>query len=583
MKKPGNMNKPKFDPSKGFEVIDLRKPKFDDSKPFESAEQPKDTTMKAAAAGLGQGVTLGYAPQLGAAIAPAIDKGIEFFTGMRAPQDTYVQRRDENIREQQALADSNPIAYGVGNVAGGIATSAAPMSLAARLGMLGKGAGASKAFATAKEAEQLSRAYKIGQATGQGAKTVGQAAATGAGIAAITNPGDVEGETSPFQLGQRIENAKTGALVGGLSQGLVGGVGSIAKGAASGAKSLAETKAFKATGAMLKDFRKADKNKSVQEIGRQLLDDKVVTAGSTPKKIVAKLESLIDDSTATIENAIQKIDKGSGQVDDILKQQSFTGGAYDQAQKLKSSFFKPAEVAERLKAQIKEKYSEIPTEKLKAAFDEIDSWFSGMPETLSISKVHALKKQMGKFLKESDFYKRGADLGLAKEGTLAVRRGLKEGVEKQADTVSQILGGAGGEVKKANKRLGNLLTVKDVAQDRISRDAANRAFGLTDNIWGAAGMAGGGGVAGGLMSGDLEGAAKGAITGAAFMGGNKLARTYGNSLMAVGFDKAANALMKIPKYAELAQQNPAQFQTLVNKMIQSPENETAMQRRLKEQ
>ena len=531
----------------------------------------KDTTMKAAAAGLGQGVTLGYAPQIGAAIAPAIDKGIEFFTGMRAPKDTYVQRRDENIKEQQALAESNPLAYGVGNVAGSLATPAAPMGLASRLGLLSKG----KTLVTADQASKLARA-------GQAAKGIGQAAATGAGIAAVTNPGDIEGEVSPLQFGQRVDNAKTGALVGGLSQGVVGGVGKLAQGVASGAKSLAETKAFKATGAMLKDFRKVDKTKSINEIGRQLLDDKVVTKGATPKKIVERLESLIDDSTATIENAINKIDKGSGKVDDILKQQSFTGGAYDQAQTLKASFFRPSEVAENLKNSIREKYNQIPKEKLQPAIDEIDSWFSNMPETLPISKVHEMKKQMGKFLKESDFYKRGADLGLAKEGTLAVRRGLKEGVEKQADTVSKMMGGSGGEIKEANKRLGNYLTVKDVATDRVSRDSANRAISLTDNIWGAAGLAGGGGVAGGLMSGDLEGAAKGALTAGALMGGNKLARTYGNSLMAVGFDKAANALLKVPQMAELAQKNPAQFQMLVNKIIQSPENETAMQRRLKE-
>lgn len=531
------------------------------------AKQPKESKpLEAAAAGIGQGVTLGYAPQIGAAIAPVIDKGIEMFTGMKVPEDTYVQRRDENIRNDRALAESNPLAYGVGNVGGSLATSAAPMGLASRLGLLSKGANASKAVVTADQATKLARA-------GQAAKGIGQAAASGAGIAAVTNPGDVEGEISPLQFGQRVDNAKIGALVGGAAQGAVMGVGKLAQGVARGAKSIAETKAFKATGAMLKDFRKVDKTKSVKEIGRQLLDDKVVTAGATPKKVVERLESLIDDSTKTIENAIQKIDDGSAQISKLKP---------EQAEQLSASMFRPAEVAENLKKEIQEKYSEIPKEKLQAALNEIDSWFSGLPETLPISKVHAMKKQMAKFLKESDFYKSGAGLPLSKEGTLAVRRGLKEGVEKQADTVSKMMGGAGGEIKNANKRLGNYLTVKDVATDRVSRDAANRTFGLTDNIWGAAGLAGGGGVAGGLMSGDFEGAAKGALTGAALMGGNKLARTYGNPLMAVGFDKAANTLLQIPKFAEIAQKNPAQFQMLVNKMIQSPENsENPMEQRLK--
>jgi hypothetical protein len=585
------MSKPKFDPSQEFSVADS-KPRFDPSKKFE--EVKPSSQAQAALEGFGQGATLGYLPQLQAGLEMGINKlrdGKDFVAhkmglhgmesvdaqlrdkGITLPEESYTQIRDQNIARNERLAAENPLTYGGAGLAGAIASTAVPGTLAGKLGLLTKAGSTGKALVTAEKAAELSKLAKV---AGVG-KRIAQGAATGASFGLVANPGDVAGEINPLQLDKRVANAKTGALTGAIAQGGIETVGGLARGAANTAKGIAETKAFKATGAMLKDFRKADKTKSVKAIGRQLLDDKVVTAGATPKKVVERLETLIDDSTKTIENAIKQIDEGSAQAGSLKG---------DQAAKLQASFFRPKEVADRLKTEIREKYSQIPKEKLQAAMDEIDSWFGSLPETLPISQVHAMKKQMGKFLKESDFYKRGADLGLAKEGTLAVRRGLKEGVEKQADTVSEMLGGAGGEIKTANKRLGNYITVKDVATDRVNRDAGNRAFGLTDNIWGAAGMTGAGGVGGGLLSGDLEGAAKGAIGAGALMGASKLGRTYGNSVMAVGFDKVASSLMRVPQMAELAQKNPTAFQALVNRVMIGQENQTdqtgAMQRRMNE-
>lgn len=541
------MGKGSFNPDEYL----AKKSEFDPDSYLQKVSQPSkpDTAMKAAAAGLGSGVTLGYAPQIGAAIAPVIDKGIEFFTGMRAPQDTYVQRRDENIANQNALAQSNPLAYGVGDVAGSIATTAAPMGLASRLGLLGKGASASKALVTADQASKLARA-------GQAAKGIGQAAATGAGIAAITNPGDVEGEISPLQFGQRVDNAKTGALVGGAAAGAVMGVSKLAKGVAGGAKSFAENRAFKALGGLKKATDEANKKGNLKDIGRTLLDEKVVTPFATPKTIAKRLEGKIDDATAAIDGAIEKIQKGMAHVDDLKP---------DQAEKLKATFFRPLDVAVNLKQQLREDNKGVPDKILKPAFDKIDDWFSEKPDVVGIKDLQEFKKGMNKWLKSSDFYKPSAELGESKLGTLAVRRSYKEGIENQADAVSEMLGGQGGEIKNANKTLGKFLQAEGVVEDKISRDAANRSVSLTDYLSGISG----GGVAG--IPGALAASA-----------GNKFARTFGNSIMATGSDKLANQLLKIPKFADLAQKNPAQFQMLVNKMIQSPENETAMQRRVKE-
>ena len=70
------MNKPKFDPSKPFDVAD--KPVFDPNKPFDIAEEsPKSVDSSKAESflqGFGQAGTLGYLPNIQAAVEPYTDK-----------------------------------------------------------------------------------------------------------------------------------------------------------------------------------------------------------------------------------------------------------------------------------------------------------------------------------------------------------------------------------------------------------------------------------------------------------------------------------------------------------------------------
>lgn len=563
------------------------------SKDFAPPIKSQPSTGKEAfAAGLGNGVTLGYAPQIGAGVvAPIVDAGIKYGSKVGAafgigrelhpPEDTYTQRRDENIKNQNALAESNPVAYGLGDVAGSIATTAVPGTLASKLGLLTKGANAEKALVTAEKAKQLGLAEKL---IGAGSRTL-QQGATGAGLGLVANPGDTEGQVNPVQFDKRVENAKSGGEMG-----LISGVGTealsgVANAAGKGLKSLAETKAFKASGAMLKDFRNAYGKGKVNEIGRTLLDEKVVTPFATPKTIVARLEGKIDDATAAINGAIEKIQAGTAEAHKLKP---------EQAAQLEASFFRPRDVAANLKQQIKDEFKHVPQEKLDPAYKEIDIWFKGKPDIMSIKEVHEFKKELGSFLKKSDFHKPSGEIPFTKQGTLAVRRGLKEGVEKQADAVSTMLGGAGGEIKGANRNLGNLIEAHDIASDRISRDAAKDAFGLGDKILAAGGMGLGGGVAGGvvggLKDGNIEGVAGGVATGAALGLAGKLGRTYGNSVMATSANQAAKQLLKIPQMAELLQKNPTAFQTVLNKLVIGQKNESApqivpeenaMQRRMK--
>ena len=103
--------------------------------------------------------------------------------------------------------------------------------------------------------------------------------------------------------------------------------------------------------------------------------------------------------------------------------------------------------------------------------------------------------------------------------------------------------------------------VATIAGDRAQREAANKAIGLTDTIAGGAGATTGAIIGHFTGLGPEAGALIGAPVAAA---GNKLARTYGNQLVAVGADKAANALKAMPKIPLATQANPGLYNTLAN-------------------
>ena len=120
---------------------------------------------------------MGYLPQIQAGIErllpnPTEQADIELQKqGISQPSQDYIALRDENIRRQQQLLEQNPIAYGAGQLAGSVASSA-PMA-------------------------------GVGQASSFGKRLV-DAAKVGATQAALYNPGDVEGEYSGLQLKKRL-------------------------------------------------------------------------------------------------------------------------------------------------------------------------------------------------------------------------------------------------------------------------------------------------------------------------------------------------------------------------------------------
>jgi hypothetical protein len=132
----------------------------------------------------------------------------------------------------------------------------------------------------------------------------------------------------------------------------------------------------------------------------------------------------------------------------------------------------------------------------------------------------------------------------------------RRAISNKIDEGMQSLGGDDllNQLKGANKEYGMSKQIERIANDRVSREQANRMFGLTDTI-----AAGTGGAAGAAALGGPGAIATALAAGAL----NKAGRTYGNSTMAVGADKISKFLLQSRPMQQLAERNPEAFRAVV--------------------
>jgi hypothetical protein len=166
----------------------------------------------------GQGVSLGYLPQIQAGLETGIEKGLSYIPGTAPyearqadeeiantggqvidPSASYVGKRDENIARQQAQAEEFPKTAMGAEITGGIMGAAVGGS---GFGQLARGT---------KLAPLIAPATRVGR--------VGKSVAGAATYGALQNPGDIEGEISPIQPMDRLEGAAISGLVGSGFQG----------------------------------------------------------------------------------------------------------------------------------------------------------------------------------------------------------------------------------------------------------------------------------------------------------------------------------------------------------------------------
>jgi len=480
-------------------------PSDDESGPwadFQSAKKPEapkqGTAGQAALEHFGNAASLGYLPQLqslAARLIPDPNAGVD--ANLRAqgfdiqqPKDTYLSDRDANLKRLQQQAKDYPYASGAGSIAGALATAIPTTALA-----------------------PINAASRMGR--------IVQAAKGGALLGALSNPGDKEGEVDISQLGDRARNALSGAGLAAGGQGAIEGLSAAAKAFTNLPKSLqarAEERAFKASGAMLRDYRKAAGQDKIKELGRLMLDEGMIKPGMSVSDIA--------DAAAQLE---EKRGSQLGKIlEDLSNQEAASGGPQvtrDQiADGIRKRLIGDAEIPSVIKNN---KYFESLANDLqnKGAKD------------LSISELQKLKEAVGKQIN----WKRlpDADIPMEEQFNRALFGELKGALEDRAAQLAKDAGRS--DYVLAKKGYEGAKTIGKIASDQTLRQNANRFFSPSDYLTTATGA-----IAGAATGDDLESKLKNAAIGASLGIANKAMRTYGTPLVSVGLDKAGTLLAKTP-------------------------------------
>lgn len=535
-------SKPPFDPNQKFEKV--KKPEFNENKSFgilesvpEEAKQEvvfKPGAGMAALESFGNSASQGYLAQAQAAVEPAMFKALNFVTGQKVEPDTYTVARDKNLKRQADQREVNPVAAGIGGLAGTVAGTAAlspilPGVTSTRL--LGK---------------------------------LGQAAAAGGLASAIQNPGDVEGVIDPFQLGDRLENAKTGALIGGAAQGVLSGAGralDMAKKIPKNLENFAGNKTFKATGAIIKDFRKANGQERINEIGKILRERGIVKPGSTFEDIAEAASKLKGEEGKKIGDFIDKLD-------DFQLRVNF---ADDVTRPIGANLTPKSSLAEQVEKELINAKSSVPGINQKnETFENLIKEFKGSAEQgLGVKELQTLKQD----LKSQINFKRLPDADIPVQEQFY--RKLYDKVNKELESKAELLAKASGlkGYVDSKKAYGVSKEIGKISKDRVARENANQMFGLGDKLIGSAGLLGG------IAAGDSwEDKAKLGLLGASAALANKGARLYGNPIAASLASKASDILQKNPNLlgefarplVAAAQKGGSAFAAAVSKLSTNP-------------
>lgn len=524
-----------FDPDKFLsETTQPQKKAFNPDQFLAEIEQKPDRSLEAGIEGFGQAATLGYLPQLQAGAQKVVefltpesevDKALkeQGFQIQEKPQ-SYTDIRDQYVQRGQQLQQEAPVASAIGQLAGGITSGLAMAPLTG---------GATAATMAGR---------------------VGQAAKTGAIMGGLYNPGEAEGDVSPLQIKDRLKNASFGAITGIMAQGGIEGVAKTAKAITKIPDSLkrySEIKSFKASGAMLKDFKKQYGRKKVNDIGRSMIEHKIVALGDDITDIAKKAEVM----RQKVGNDIGSIYQSA---DDIILKKGAPQGAQLDAKRLADEFL--GEVKSRNSGkvggrslvdkvstyldEIADNGSDVTFQKWKQIRESID-------DQINWAKINEPKPVHSELMK--------------------LRNKMQKIAQDKLGMLDDSFGGSRSkEILKLNKDYSNLADVAKMAQEKMAREEANAAFGLRERIQSGVGATVGG------MVGGLPGAIVGGTIGGV---ATKAARQYGTPIVARSADKIGDILENNPqllgKFAqpliESLQQSPKEFAAVITNFMQDPE------------
>lgn len=551
-------------PSQSLKDLPMTEPSYDGFNPdtYLQAKQAPQEAAKPQGSSLsdryltqlesfGNAVSLGYLPQIQAAFerfnfdpSGGLDDKLRE-QGFTVPSQDYVDLRDENLARQQGQAERNPLDSTIGTIAGAVASTPL-ITNGAKL--LNGGKAALSGFGRLKDSASL-----------------------GAALGLVTNPGDTEGVVSPMQSMERLKGAGTGALIGTAGQALgetVGAVGNAVKKAPETLDKIAKTKAFKAAGAMLKDFRSATGQNAPEEIGETLLKKGIVNAGDTLEAITEKTGVAKKETGQAIRNIYQKVNEfihnGTGNLSQKEKRL------------LDITNLDGKKLADNVRAKLSNTFkNNLDNSEAKKRLLDVVENLEGMGSNIDLQDLLDARINLDESI---NYSKKIQDLPIVQQQMKLVRDTLHKAIQNRVRVVGRVVKDKEliNQLKLANKEYGHLATVQKIAKDKVSRESANRFFSLGDRMTGgAAGLIGA--ATGDSPEDRVRNGLLGLVGGAA---AGKVGR-YSLPIVARSAEKLGKALQTPANFAkygepliEAAKRSPAEFQALLNRFGKTPEFQT---------
>lgn len=404
------------------------------SKYSEKAAAPveKQGAAQAALESFGNAATLGYLPQVQAAvesILPNPSKGVDAELEAKgfkiSKPDGYVQARDENIKRHTQQKADFPLATTAGTVAGAVGGG-----LMVPMGALAKGA-------------------TLGAKALQGAKA-------GFAMGGLMNPGDIEGDVTLMPV-ERLKNAAAG---GALGAAIPAGMNLLGKGADKLANYwdiLAAKKATRSFGrpTPTEASKMAASGEDVA-IGREALNSGAIPWLGTPGRIAGRVEKLKEEAGQKVGDLVKSA--GSAKLVD--------------SQKLANQVFYSPEVDLMRR-----------TPGMEGAVESIGKQVETLVKNgkMDLSEAQALRQQIDKSI---NWGKATPDVGAA-EGLKMQRTGIRDAMNEGINSLNP--GAPKDQLLSANRRYGKMAQASDILEREIGRNQANRSISLTDTIAAGAG------------------------------------------------------------------------------------------------
>jgi hypothetical protein len=475
------------------------------SGPVGAKETSLGNKLQTALENYGNMATLGYLPHLQALAEPVTNAIGNALTGSNVDTDSYLKSRDSNIKRIADESAANPKSALAGKAAGVVGGGLMIPTLGAEtaLGRIAAGAG------------------------------------TGAVLGGASNPGDTEGVIDPLQLGDRAKNAAVGLGAGAAGTTVAEGISAAAPAVKDYLRGIAERKAFKSLGPYARQARQAFGKGQVNDIGRTMLDNDVLSGVLPPSRdtMAERLGAAEEQSGKNLGEYVGKLEDAAGDRPDLAVNRA------DIAKALRDKFINPNQ--------------DIPgvAAKNQTVDGLIQQFENGSGSTLSPSQAELLKRSVGKEIKWDRLP--GADIPLPEEVNRGLYGALREGAENSAQKLEDQTGQLGPvPFKDLKNTYGNLNQAKGIINLRNAKEFANRLISPSDYATGLMGAAYGAGQGEGW-----EGKLKGALEGASLGVVNHFARGYGNQLLAKGFDAAANSVGAL---GSLPGRDPGAVQMLAN-------------------